>query len=66
MKNLGSRTSQLLSARLGACQPEHLMACLNQLGNQRRTDKSRCPGHKDTHDDVSLKSYEYAAVLLNL
>ena len=54
MKHLGTRRSQIFGAGLGACQPQHLMPCLNQLRNKRRTNEARRPGHKDTHDDVSL------------
>src|ERR1700723_2947318 len=31
-----------------------MVSCLNQLRNKRRTDESRSPGHKDTHDVVSF------------
>ena len=63
MQYLHPRRSQLLGARLRARQSQNLVPSLNQLGNKRRTDESRCPGHKDTHDDVSFSLHKYAAHL---
>jgi hypothetical protein len=54
MLHLGPCLSQGFGTGLRSCQPQHMMPCPNELWNKCGTDESRCPGHKDTHGDVSL------------
>jgi hypothetical protein len=52
--HIGPCRSQLLGACFRTRQPQHMMPCLKKFRNKRRPDESGCPGHEDTHNDVSF------------
>ncbi len=47
--HLGARGGQRIGAGVGTGDADHLVACLDEFGNQRRTDETGRTGEKDTH-----------------
>jgi hypothetical protein len=58
--HLGSRGNERLGTGVGPRQSEHLMARVNELRNDGRSDKSRSPCKKHTHAVFSFRSVRRA------
>ena len=47
--DFGADGDERLGGRVRAGQSKHLMACLDELPDNRRTDEPRSTGNEDTH-----------------
>ena len=49
--HLGAGRGKRLRSRLGSGETQHLMACVDQLGDEGGTDKTGGTGDEDSHMD---------------
>jgi len=52
-EDLRPATGERLGARIRTAEPDHVMACVDEFRNQKRTDKAGGAGKKHSHEVYS-------------